>query len=258
MLNKDYYDIFEEVFESNQEFHGTLIEKHIKKLQELDEFMPPTSSFFILTNTTQNNYPFVSKNFEYNLGLDRERMRNEGVAYWFSHHHPDDLPIWMKGLEDLMVFTMTEVAHEDRYRMSYTWNYRVRTVKGDYLNIFEHQIPSILDENYKPVVGIAHATIIGEGQKMPIKVTAKILNENNEYETLFVRNYAQKMLTEGLSIREMDIIKLLALNKTSKDIAEKLFISAHTVDTHRRNIIRKLNVSSTGEIVAYVKANLLY
>jgi len=47
----------------------------------------------------------------------------------------------------------------------------------------------------------------------------------------------------------------LILNKSSKEISGKLNISPHTVDTHRRNILKKLNISSTGELVGILKTN---
>ena len=51
------------------------------------------------------------------------------------------------------------------------------------------------------------------------------------------------------------MIRLLVLNLTSKEISEKLNISSHTVDTHRRNILKKLKISSTGELVGMLKFN---
>lgn len=53
----------------------------------------------------------------------------------------------------------------------------------------------------------------------------------------------------GLSEREIEVIKLLLLGKSYKQISEALFISINTVKTHIRNIYPKLNVSSRHEIV---------
>jgi DNA-binding NarL/FixJ family response regulator len=50
---------------------------------------------------------------------------------------------------------------------------------------------------------------------------------------------------DTLSPREHEIIELLIQCNTSEEIAEKLFISKHTVDTHRRNIFQKLHISNT-------------
>ena len=62
-------------------------------------------------------------------------------------------------------------------------------------------------------------------------------------------------LVAGISNRERDIIRLLVLNHSSKVIGDKLNISSNTVDTHRRNILKKLNISSTGELIGMLKIN---
>ncbi len=61
-----------------------------------------------------------------------------------------------------------------------------------------------------------------------------------------------------LSEREQEIITLIAEGHTNTTIAEKLFLSPHTVNTHRKNIMHKLGVKNTASIVMYaVKSNLV-
>ncbi|MBU0681975.1 MAG: response regulator transcription factor, partial [Proteobacteria bacterium] len=55
----------------------------------------------------------------------------------------------------------------------------------------------------------------------------------------------------GLSPREQEVLRLLAQGVTSRDIAEKLFISPKTVANHRANILGKLDLHSTAELVRY-------
>lgn len=58
--------------------------------------------------------------------------------------------------------------------------------------------------------------------------------------------------------RECEIIVLIAEGFTNTQIAEKLFLSSHTVNTHRKNIMAKLGVKNTAGIVMYaVKTNLI-
>lgn len=257
-MQKETIDLFSEVFETHKEYEGTVVELHIQKLRELDKYLPPMESFFVVTNTSKQIYEFVSKNFEYTLGLSRERMNKEGVPYWLSHFHPEDLPIWMGVLEDFMRFTMLEIPLEERNKLSYTWNFRVRNSSGEYLNTVEHLNPTYFDEAGKPIIGISHNSVVGGGEHKPIVGTIKKLNSNNEYETLYRKNYSQKLLADNLSNREQDVVRLLALNNTSKQIAEKLFISPHTVDGHRRKILAKLNFDSTTELVQYCLLNQLF
>ncbi|MFD2567757.1 response regulator [Pseudotenacibaculum haliotis] len=54
-----------------------------------------------------------------------------------------------------------------------------------------------------------------------------------------------------LSNREKEILHLIANGKTSKEIAESLFIAKTTVDTHRKNMIRKLQLNSGTELIKY-------
>jgi len=73
----------------------------------------------------------------------------------------------------------------------------------------------------------------------------------------FMNNYIDTKVTVGksdkvvLSNREKEILHLIANGKTSKEIAETLFIAKTTVDTHRKNMIRKLNLNGGNELVKY-------
>ncbi len=60
-----------------------------------------------------------------------------------------------------------------------------------------------------------------------------------------------------LSEREIEIIDLIAEGFTSKEIATRLFISEHTVKTHRKNIFQKTNVSDSDELIKWAMNNQL-
>jgi DNA-binding NarL/FixJ family response regulator len=58
-----------------------------------------------------------------------------------------------------------------------------------------------------------------------------------------------------LTKRETEILKLISEEFNNHEIAEKLFISQRTVDTHRRNLIQKLNAKNTAGLVRYALKN---
>ena len=60
-----------------------------------------------------------------------------------------------------------------------------------------------------------------------------------------------KFSTEILTIREREIIKLIAEGKSSRDIASLLYISSRTVQHHRANLMKKLNLKKTADLVKY-------
>ncbi|MFZ1288663.1 MAG: response regulator transcription factor [Melioribacteraceae bacterium] len=58
-----------------------------------------------------------------------------------------------------------------------------------------------------------------------------------------------EIFDELLSIREKEILQHIVLGKKNKEIGKTFFISENTVLTHRRNIMKKLNVKSTPELI---------
>ena len=58
-----------------------------------------------------------------------------------------------------------------------------------------------------------------------------------------------------LTFREKDILKHLVKGKTSKQIADAIHISIHTIDTHRKNIMRKTGTHNIGELINWALDN---
>lgn len=58
-----------------------------------------------------------------------------------------------------------------------------------------------------------------------------------------------------LTLREIEIIKLLDTGLNSLQMAKRLFISENTVETHRRNVLRKTNTHSATELLRYARDN---
>lgn len=60
---------------------------------------------------------------------------------------------------------------------------------------------------------------------------------------------------DELSIREKEIVEQIALGKTNQEIADILFISPHTVVTHRKNITKKLGIKTVSGLTVYAILN---
>ncbi|MDX2001042.1 MAG: response regulator transcription factor [Chitinophagales bacterium] len=62
-------------------------------------------------------------------------------------------------------------------------------------------------------------------------------------------NKDREGLNSKLSIREVEILKLIAEGLTNNEIAERVYLSAHTIATHRKNLMRKLNAKNNVDLV---------
>ena len=102
-----------------------------------------------------------------------------------------------------------------------------------------------------------------------------LLNQYDEFITIYdsaeeIKNKLEKISiqeeedkTEGddelqtLSSREKEIVVCVVKGLTNREIAEQLYLSAHTVITHRRNIARKLQIHSASGLTVYAIVNKL-
>jgi len=102
------------------------------------------------------------------------------------------------------------------------------------------------DENGKPLLTITNALTIDPLHHVTAKVT-RLLDENT-----FLRNHHQ--IFAKLGNRECDVLRLLALGNSSAEIARNLSITISTVETHRKNIKKKLNANSSFHLAQYARA----
>lgn len=102
------------------------------------------------------------------------------------------------------------------------------------------------DETGKPLLTITMAFPIDAMHHMAAKA-GRLLEENN-----FLRKNYSKF--SKLSKREIELLRFMAIGKSAPETAEILFISLHTVETHRKNIKQKLDTNSYFELTQYARA----
>jgi len=101
------------------------------------------------------------------------------------------------------------------------------------------------ESSIEEVVAAIRATHEGQALLNPT-MAAKLLAE---FATMARRNEASRV--PRLTVREVDVLKLLAWARTNREIADALFISEHTVKSHVANILEKLQLHSRLEAAMY-------
>ena len=99
--------------------------------------------------------------------------------------------------------------------------------------------------------------VIDKEQSCDFQYFVKIDSTENEIEGAFEKFLPQNENeeTSKLSEREKDIVRLVAKGLTNKEIADKLFLSIHTVITHRKNISAKLGIRTISGLTTYAILN---
>ena len=80
-------------------------------------------------------------------------------------------------------------------------------------------------------------------------VTMSLLNETKN------NSKSVDLQSEALTEREIEILKLIAEGFSNKEIGSKLFISHRTVDTHRTNLMKKLNTNNIAGLISFAIKN---
>lgn len=95
----------------------------------------------------------------------------------------------------------------------------------------------------------------------------RITSEGNYYlstsltDFILNRNLKRKKLTEEnpgiteLTEKEKEILRLIAINRTTKEIAQQLFVSYKTIENHRANICKKLHISGANALLKFIIEN---
>jgi DNA-binding NarL/FixJ family response regulator len=92
------------------------------------------------------------------------------------------------------------------------------------------------------------------------------INKGNKYICTEIKNILSEQMVNGddpqktmnsLSQREMEIVAFIQKGMSSKEIADLLFVSVKTIEVHRYNILRKLNMKNAAALVNFVNKNQL-
>ena len=90
-----------------------------------------------------------------------------------------------------------------------------------------------------------------------IKVITRILEDQMKTDKIFLLGGGVKMKKGHILLtkREIEVLQLLSKGTKNSFIAQKLFISPHTVEVHKSNIVKKLNLKNAAELFCYAALN---
>lgn len=116
------------------------------------------------------------------------------------------------------------------------------------INGFNSGVLGYVPKNFSVVELIDAIKTVNSGGKYLTGIVSQILVENVVKSN---NNPTTKTSEHTISEREKEIIKYIALGHLNKEIADKLAISIRTVEAHKSNILKKLNLNSKADLIIY-------
>lgn len=200
-------------------------------------------------------YAFASLNFVDLLGFDRykiETVERQG-DYLESRIHPDDLSK-LKALQVELGRFVYSLPVEQRNNFCNIYSFRVLNSKRQYIRVVsKHQV---LEESRSGKAWLILGSMdISPNQEELEQVDCNVINLKNGE---MFSPVMQPILLNLLTPRETEILRLIQRGYLSKEIADKLHISIHTVNVHRQNLLQKLGVQNSIEAINMgIKSGLL-
>ena len=192
-------------------------------------------------------YTFISSNVKQILGYRPEQFTRKGISFLSQIMHPDDLPQTGKLIKLIWDFlSCLPVTERQKYKIS--GDYRIIKPDGSYVRVLEQNTILQLDKKGNITHLLGTASDITHWKKND-EIMASIIS--TEDDTCFFCSPDNDCVKTSalLSKREREIVKLIAEGYNSRLIADKLFISFHTVNTHRQNIIEKTKARNTTSLI---------
>lgn len=246
-MEKPYsYSIFFDFIESYLPSGFLNINPDDPIMQGLEEVMEENDQFLSASDLSQMKYLFTSKRSKQILGVEPGEV---DPGFFMKAIHPDDLQRLVLGRAKMnKVAQEIYAAKSGNALMSYTL--RVLKPQGGYNNL--------LGQSY-----FFHTTLPRDAVFL-IRVITNIppgykINPDGHWyvgrDVSLFKYPDEKLLLMGsnLSDREFEMIKLIASGLSSKEIAEKLSLSIHTVNTHRSNILEKTQKDTIADLIYELK-----
>jgi len=237
-LKKEYYELLSLQVFNETDLDYSLLEKHKSMLAQLAKV---SNSGITVFDLYAKKHVFASYNFmdifgHYVDGID-ERV------------HPDDIKLNLRNAIEALKFLYAHRESMKDYKMMS--EYRIRNASGEYVRVVEQF--TLLESDKSGNAWLALSLIdLSPDQSAFKSVKGNILNLKTN--TFFAIQDLYNTDKVGLSPREIKVLQLVKDGLLSKEISEQLFISVHTVNTHRQRILEKLNVDNSMEAVKYASA----
>ena len=191
------------------------------------------NSYCFILNNKSKSIDYVSESMNYFLGYTNSEFDIDKI---FAIIHPDDLD-YVKSCEYQCIQINNKFYFNEHFQYSFHYSYRIKKKNGVYITIKQRYETIEVDDRghlYKTIV--LHELM--DDYLIRPKDDFKIF-DRNKGTFIYISNEFK------LTRREIEILDLVNQGFTSFEISDKLHLSKHTIDTHRKNIVYKLKKTKT-------------
>jgi len=242
LKNAEGYDLFFRFIEAYAPTGFKNIDRQDPLNVQMEQLMENNKQFFYIGDLIQMHFFHLSKGSSRMMGVEPDILN---PYHFFKATHPDDTYRLTLGRAKLFRIAHNLFTAENGFTILST-NFRIRDSKGVDSNMLMQNYLFFCTIPYKSVFILkVHSNI--DWYQMPKNNFHYYLGNDISY-----FRYPDEDLLKlhiPFSAREFEIIRLIESGLSSEEIADKIFLSVHTVNTHRRNMLKKAGKNSMPELI---------
>ena len=217
-----------------------------KQKQIVETLAAISNSSIQIFDLNEKKIVFFSKNYANLLGYNKDEFEKLNYAFFEAKIHPDDkYDLAMFGLSSLKLFK--ELSNDEKLNHKVVYEFRMLNSSGEYVRVIDQY--QILELDAVGQIWLMMSTIdLSPNQEAESLVKCQIHNfRTGRIIPSSVENKPSLELTK----RELEILTLVKQGMLSKEISSKLYISLHTVNTHRQRLLEKLGANNSIEAIIF-------
>ena len=231
------------------------LQKIIYNLEKSLDNVPTYDEDYFIVDTKDFKISFFQSKYIASTGFGKDYYNGKTLFDYYSRIHKNDLELLIKFFIEEVDYCINQHPKKCLKNLIFQTTYRFKNKWNRYIFLIEQMRFIETNKQGKPLLLLIKVSSIDNYLVSKVTGSIKLLNGDNKFITLIKKVLSNDNLLENLSKREYEVVDMLANGNDTKSIADSLSISITTVDTHRRNILKKLNLHSTNELIAYVLKN---
>lgn len=233
------------------------IEKILSLNQHFNYFFYHSVPAIYLLDYTTGKYLIMSNSSQMLLGYKPNVFMDNGIGFTINSYHKDDLQLYNEKMFPDRLEILKAIAPDEHRNYVFSYSFRLKNSKGKYVNLLQRNCFVKSASNGMPLLSLGMVINVEHFKKENpvIQLVEKINAEDNSCEPVYKKVYYLKEEEQLISKREKEILLWMAEGLTSSEIANKLFISEHTVINHRKNMLLKYGVNNVAALIAYALRN---
>jgi DNA-binding CsgD family transcriptional regulator len=212
------------------------------------------NGFILISNYNLGGYEYVSNGIYAHLGYDLSNWSAERMTdFMISIIREDHRHFLINSLFPIVLeYFKNHSTRDTGTDFRYTLCLQLKNVNDVFRWYLVDTVLIEVDANGFPVRGLITCTDIHQIKRddcVYYSITKK--NSAGIYDVMLEGTADNRLNELNLTPREIELINLISRGNTNKEIAEKLFISINTVQTHRKNIMKKTGCSGTADLTNF-------